>query len=68
MNRTKQKQTHRYGKQTGGQSGEERGHDGQEIRKNRDRLYSTGKHSHYFLITLIEAQSIEILNHYVAYL
>ena len=31
-------------------------------------MYSTGRHSHYFIIALNGVQSIKILNHYVVHL
>ena len=35
---------------------------------NKQKGYSTGKHSHCFVIALNGVQSIKILNHYVVYL
>ena len=34
----------------------------------RRNVYSTGRHSHYFIIALNGVQSIKILNHYVVHL
>ena len=72
MYSTKQKQVHRYGRQTNGYQWGEGRTEGQimgmgllcikQIR-NKDKMYSTGKYSHYLAITVNGILWVEILNH-----
>ena len=72
---TKQKQADRYREQTSGYQWEEGRGEGRDRRwglrqvtiykvNNKDIFHSTGKYSHYFVMTLNGVWSIKVLSHY----